>query len=188
MSRRAAEIGPQSGYLGSFAAPYKNEDAMTDSDAARKIKPIDEDDRAILRELQKDATRSLDRIATLVGLSKTAVWNRIQRLTQEGVILRQVAILDPKKVGLNETFYVSIRTSHHNSDWLDKFQAVIASLPEITEAHRLAGSLDYLIKVQVASTVEFDQFYKKLVSQIDLYDVNSSLSMEIMKHVVALPV
>lgn len=142
---------------------------------------IDADDRAILRELQRDNTRSLERIAGLLGLSKTKVWNRIQRLTQNGTILRQAAIVDPRKIGLDETFFVTIRTAQHDADWLEQFKSVVAAMPEITEAHRLAGTLDYLLKVQVPSTRAFDEFYKRLVAQVAIHDVSSSLSMEEMK-------
>lgn len=142
---------------------------------------IDEDDRAILRAVQKDATRSMERIAASVGLSKTTVWNRLQRLIQNGTILRQAAILDPRKIGLKETFFVSIRTSRHDAEWLEAFKAAVDAMPEITEAHRLAGTLDYLLKVQVRSTEAFDEFYKDLVSRVAIYDVSSSLSMEELK-------
>lgn len=149
---------------------------------------VDEEDRRILRELQRDASQPLDRIAARVGLSKTAVWNRIQRLQQDGVILRQSAIIDAAKIGLAETFFVAIRTSQHNADWLKALHAIVRDLPEITEAHRLAGHLDYLLKVQVESTRAFDDFYKSLVSRIDLFDVTSSLSMEVLKQETALPI
>lgn len=148
---------------------------------------IDDDDRKILREVQKDTTRSLERIATKVALSKTTVWNRLQKLMQNGTILRQAAILEPRKVGLKETFFVSIRTSQHDETWLARFQAAIDELPQITEAHRLAGTLDYLLKVQVPSTEAFDAFYKELVSRVPIYDVSSSLSMEEMKRSLDLP-
>lgn len=156
----------------------------TDGTAAR----LDEGDRRVLRELQRDATQPLDRIAAKVGLSKTAVWNRIQRLHQDGVILRQAAIIDAGRIGLAETFFVAIRTSQHNADWLNALHAIVREMPEITEAHRLAGQLDYLLKVQVTSTTAFDAFYKRLVSRIDLYDVTSSLSMEVLKQDHTLPV
>jgi len=149
---------------------------------------IDTDDRKILNEVQSDTTRSLERIATRVGLAKTTVWNRLHKLTQNGTILRQAAILDPAKIGLNETFFVSIRTSQHDDTWLADFQSAIETMPEITEAHRLAGTLDYLLKVQVASTKAFDTFYKKLVAKVPIYDVSSSLSMEEMKRSLDLPI
>jgi Lrp/AsnC family transcriptional regulator len=149
---------------------------------------LDTLDRNILRELQIDATPSLERLAKKVGGSKTSVWNRIHRLEQNGVILRRAAVLDPVQVGLPETFFISIRTSQHNATWLEKFIAIIHDMPEILEAHRLAGETDYMLKVHVASTREFDDFYKRLVAGIDLYNVTSNLSMEVLKSETALPI
>ncbi len=148
---------------------------------------LDQADIRILRLLQVDAAQPLERLAAKVGLSKTAVWNRIQRLQQDGVIVRQAAVVDAHKVGLAETFFVAIKTARHNAAWFESLQAIVAELPEITEAHRLAGDIDYLLKVQVASTRDFDDFYKRLVSRIDLFDVTSRLSMEVLKHETALP-
>lgn len=148
---------------------------------------IDDEDRRILRLLQADASKPLEHLAKSIGMSKTAIWNRIQRLQQEGVILRQAVILDAKRVGLLETFFVSIRTSKHRADWLEELQKVIDNTPEVTEAHRLAGHLDYLLKVQVATTKDFDLFYQNFVAQIDLFDVTSSLSMQVLKCDTALP-
>ncbi|MCC2096075.1 MAG: Lrp/AsnC family transcriptional regulator [Hyphomicrobiales bacterium] len=149
---------------------------------------LDEEDRKILRLLQNDATDPLDKIAARIGMSKTAVWNRIQRLQESGVIERQAAILNPHKAGLPETFFVSIRAAEHSDDWLAQLQAVVRSMPEITEAHRLAGHIDYLLKVQVATTQDFDLFYKTLVNRIRVFDVTSSLSMETLKRQTALPI
>ncbi|MCB1493912.1 MAG: Lrp/AsnC family transcriptional regulator [Rhodobiaceae bacterium] len=149
---------------------------------------IDETDRAILRILQADATLSLERIARKAGLSKTAVWNRIQRMQQNRVILRNAAIVDPRKVGLSETFFIAIKTSAHDAEWLEKFYAAVQEIPEIVEAHRLAGEIDYLLKVQVASTRHFDDFYRALVKRISIYSVTSSLSMQTLKHQTALPI
>jgi len=148
---------------------------------------LDEADFALLRILQKDATLPLERLANKVGLSKTAVWNRIQRYHATGVINRQVVVVDPKKVGISETFFVAVRTNNHNAKWFAEFIKIISKFPEITEAHRMAGHIDYFLKVQVRSTREFDLFYKRLVKEIDLFDVNSSLSMEVLKNETALP-
>ena len=149
---------------------------------------IDQEDYKILNEIQRDSTRSLERIAAKVELSKTTVWNRLQKMVQNGTILRHAAILDPQKVGLKETFFVSIRTAHHDAQWLEEFKAAIEEIPSITEAHRLAGTLDYLLKVQVSSTEAFDDFYKELVKRVSIYDVSSSLSMEQMKRSLELPI
>ena len=149
---------------------------------------LDSVDRTILNQLQSDATVSMDRLAKVVGVSKTAAWNRVQRLQNEGVITKQVVVLDAEKIGLNETFFISIKTNQHNEKWLIAFNAVIQRFPEIIEAHRLSGDTDYLIKVQVASTRDFDSLYKKIVASVDLYSVTSSLSMEVLKQDTALPV
>jgi len=149
---------------------------------------LDAMDRNILRELQRDATQSLERLAKRVGSSKTAIWNRIHRLERDGVIVKRAAILDPERLGLTETFFIAIRTNQHNAEWLKSFTQIVRTLPEITEAHRLAGETDYLLKVQVGSTREFDVFYKTLVARIDLYNVTSNLSMEVLKSDMGLPV
>ena len=159
----------------------------TSSESGTSI-TLDETDHSILRQLQRDTSWSTDKLAKHVGVSKTAAWNRIQRLQQAGVIKKQVAILDAGKVGLPETFFIAIKTNQHQEKWLVKFNAVINRWPEIIEAHRLAGEIDYLIKVQVSSTREFDELYKKLVAQIDLYSVTSSLSMEVLKQETSLPI
>jgi len=162
---------------------------MTDKSKKNKTPvKLDDFDSKILQQLQKDATWSMDRLAKHVGVSKTAAWNRVQRMQESGVIKRQVSIIDPRHIGLQETFFIAIKTNQHQQDWLEKFDSVIHKWPQITEAHRLAGDIDYLIKVQVASTRDFDLLYKKLVAEVDLYSVTSSLSMEVMKHETALPI
>ncbi len=149
---------------------------------------LDETDRKILRILQQDATISFERLAKKVNISKTAVWNRIQRLQQSGVIVRQAAIIDGRRAGLCEVFFVTIRTNSHDANWLENFHRAIQEMPEIQEAHRLAGEIDYLLKVRVPSTAEFDAFYKRLISRISIYNVTSSLSMEVLKDETALPI
>ncbi|MBX2823537.1 MAG: Lrp/AsnC family transcriptional regulator [Gammaproteobacteria bacterium] len=148
---------------------------------------VDDVDRILLKQLQVDASLSMDRLAQLAGISKTAAWNRIQRMQQKGIIRKQVAVLDAALLGLHETFFIAIKTSKHNEQWLVKFNAVIKRHPEIVEAHRLSGDTDYLLKVQVASTRDFDELYKRIVAAIDLFSVTSSLSMEVLKRETSLP-
>ena len=149
---------------------------------------LDSTDLALLRELQNDASVSMEHLASLVGVSKTAVWNRVKRLQNERVIERQVAILNPKLVGLPETFFIAVKTNKHEDGWLKRFDTAMHKYPEIVEVHRLAGDVDYLIKVQVASTREFDRLFKSIVSDVELYSVTSSLSMEVLKYETTLPI
>ena len=149
---------------------------------------LDEIDRKILAELQKDAELSLDEIARRVGSSKTPVWNRIRRMKEDGVITRQTVILDPEALGYEACFFVLIRTSEHEADWQRKFLEALRSRPEVLEAHRLAGDIDYILKVRVKNARAYDTFYQALISEVRIYNVTALLSMEEIKSTTVLPV
>lgn len=149
---------------------------------------LDEVDRKILSLLQQDASLSLDQIADRVGASKTPVWNRIRKLRESGVIRRQVAILDPEALGLEACFFVLIRTSEHDKDWATRFLQALLNRPEVIEAHRLAGDIDYILKVQVKNARAYDRFYQSLISEVKIHNVTALLSMEEIKSTSALPI
>ena len=149
---------------------------------------LDEIDRKILAELQQDAELSLDEIARRVGSSKTPVWNRIRRMKEDGVIIRQTVILDPEALGYEACFFVLIRTSEHEADWQRKFLEALRSRPEVLEAHRLAGDIDYILKVRVKNARAYDTFYQALISEVRIYNVTALLSMEEIKATTMLPV
>ena len=142
---------------------------------------LDDLDRRILRALQADSTPPLDALAAKVGSSKTPVWNRIKKLKAKGVIKREVAVVDPEAVGLDSCFFITVKTNRHDPGWLADFMTAIQSSPEIMEAHRLAGEIDYILKVRVENAKAFDAFYKRLIGHVSIYSVTSSLSMEEMK-------
>ncbi|MCA3452913.1 MAG: Lrp/AsnC family transcriptional regulator [Rhodobacter sp.] len=148
---------------------------------------LDEMDRKILAELQEDADRSLEDIARRVGSSKTPVWNRIRRMKEAGVILRQTALLDAEALGLEACFFVLIRTSEHEADWQRRFLQVLRDRPEVLEAHRLAGDIDYILKVRVANARAYDTFYQALIAEVRIYNVTALLSMEEIKATTMLP-
>ncbi|MDE3079483.1 MAG: Lrp/AsnC family transcriptional regulator [Paracoccaceae bacterium] len=148
---------------------------------------LDEMDRKILTELQEDASQSLDDIARKVGSSKTPVWNRIRRLKEQGVITRQTVLLDAEALGLEACFFVLIRTSEHEAEWQKKFLHALRSRPEVLEAHRLAGDIDYILKVRVANARAYDTFYQALISEVRIYNVTALLSMEEIKSTTVLP-
>lgn len=148
---------------------------------------MDELDRRILSVLQEDATLPVEKIAARVNSSKSPVWSRIRKLREAGVIARQVAILDAAKVARDEVFFVTIKTSAHSTEWLERFAAAVAGMGEVQEAHRLAGEIDYLLKVRVKDTRAFDAFYKRLVSEVELFSVTSMLSMETLKETTVIP-
>ena len=148
---------------------------------------LDEMDRKILGELQADASQSLDEIARKVGSSKTPVWNRIKRMRETGVILRTTAILDPDALGLEACFFVLIRTSEHEAEWQRRFLHALRERPEVLEAHRLAGDIDYILKVRVKNARAYDTFYQALISEVKIYNVTALLSMEEIKATTVLP-
>ena len=148
---------------------------------------VDEMDRKILTELQRDASRSLDDLARAVGSSKTPVWNRMRKMREAGIIGQQTVILDAEALGFEATFFVLIRTSEHEADWQNRFLAALKARPEVQEAHRLAGDIDYILKVRVKNARAYDAFYQALIAEVRVYNVTALLSMEEIKSTVALP-
>jgi len=148
---------------------------------------IDALDRKILAVLQEDASRSLDEIARIVGFSKTPGWTRIRKLKRAGVIGRQTVLLDAEALGFEACFFVLIRTSEHEAGWQTKFLAALRARPEVLEAHRLAGDIDYILKVRVANARAYDAFYQALISEVRIYNVTALLSMEEIKSTPMLP-
>lgn len=148
---------------------------------------MDEIDREILRLLQDDADLTARELADHVGLTATPVWRRVQKLEHDGVIRGRVALVDPGSLNLDVTALVHIRTNDHSAAWLERFSAGIADLPEIIEAYRTSGEIDYTLKVVVPSIEAYDDFYKRLIARVDLYDVRTVFVMEQMKQTTALP-
>ncbi|MGJ8562243.1 MAG: Lrp/AsnC family transcriptional regulator [Alphaproteobacteria bacterium] len=151
------------------------------------IENTDDTDRSILKILQKDATRSLDSISEAVGVSLNTCWRRVQRLEQSGIIAGRVALLDADKLGKSLTVFVSVRTNDHSKDWADRFSKAVDGLPEIVEFYRLAGDVDYLLKILAASVADYDRIYQTLISKVGLSDVTASFAMEKMKLTTEIP-
>ena len=148
----------------------------------------DETDLRILRQLQADTTPSLDTLAERVALSRNACWRRIKRMEEAGLIRERVAHLDAEKLGLGLAVLVLIRVGVHDPDWLAKFQAVVAAMPEIQGAHRMTGELDYVLRVRVRDVADYDRFYKALIGRVQMADISASFVMEDIKDTTALPI
>ncbi len=149
---------------------------------------MDRIDRKILARVQEDATISIADLAAAVGLSTTPCWRRLRKLETAGVIQRRVALIDPEKVGLGLSVFVSIRTNRHDIEWMEKFTRQVTKLPEVVEFYRLAGENDYLLRVLVRDIPTYDAFYKRLIRIADLANVTSSFAMEQIKYTTAVPV
>ena len=148
---------------------------------------IDRMDKQILSILQEDCTIPVAEIGRRVGLSTTPCWRRIQKLEDEGVIEKRVALLNPKKIRAGVTVFVTLSTSQHSQEWLQTFAEAIREFPEVAEFYRMSGQVDYLLRVVVPDIESYDVFYKKLIARIELSNVNSSFAMEQIKFTTALP-
>jgi len=153
----------------------------------RKDIVLDTRDRRILEILQRDAMAPVADIAERVGLTTTPCWRRIQRMEKDGVIRGRVALLDPVALNVPVSVFVAVRTSHHSASWVERFRRAVDSIPEIVEAYRMSGEIDYLLRVVVPDIAGYDAVYQRLIAEIELADVTSSFSMEELKHTTALP-
>jgi Lrp/AsnC family transcriptional regulator len=149
---------------------------------------MDAIDKKILATLQEDASLSVAEIGLRVGLSSTPCWKRIQKLEADGVITKRVALVDPEKIGLGVTVFVSIETSDHSHAWLSNFAEVVGAIPEVMEFYRMAGDVDYMLRVVVSNMQDYDAFYKRLISAVPLKNVTSRFAMEKIKSTTALPI
>ncbi len=150
-------------------------------------KNIDDTDVKILAILQANAARSLESIADEVGVSLNTCWRRVQRMERDGILLARVALVDNEKVGLPLTVFVSVRTDDHSKGWAERFAVAVDGLPEIVEFYRLAGDVDYILKMMVGSVADYDRVYRRLISKVSLSNVSASFAMEKMKFTTELP-
>jgi Lrp/AsnC family transcriptional regulator, cysteine-sensing transcriptional activator len=149
---------------------------------------MDAIDRKILAVLQEDASLSVAEIGNRVGLSSTPCWKRIQKLESEGVIQKRVAIVDQDKLGLGVTVFVSVETDDHSEVWLKKFAELVGAMPEVQEFYRMAGDVDYMLRVVVPDIHGYDEFYKRMIATVPLKNVTSRFAMEKIKSTTALPI
>ena len=148
---------------------------------------MDSIDRKILNALQTDCSGSIAEIADRAGVSQTPCWRRIKKLEEAGYIDKRVALLSPEALNLTMTAYVMVKTAHHDDAWLRRFSDGVQSIPEIIEIHRMAGDIDYLLKVVASDIAEYDAIYKRLITVAELSDVSASFSMECIKTTTELP-
>ena len=154
----------------------------------KAMEDLDLIDRKIVAELMRDATLPVAQIADRVGLSQTPCWKRIQKLEAAGVLTGRVALADPNKLGFGLTVFVGIEAPDHSAAWREAFAKATASLPQIMEVHRMAGEMDYLLRVAVPDMSAFDLLYKRLTDAVAIKNVTSHFAMERMKYTTAYPV
>ena len=149
---------------------------------------MDQTDLRILRILQEDSSLPVSDVAKKVGLSASPCWKRIKRMQDEGIIKYQISVLDAERLGFGLTVFINIKTGEHSTNWLKEFSATVTAMPEVMELHRIAGDVDYMLKVIVPDMAAFDAFYKGLIGTAALTEVSSYFTMETIKETTALPI
>lgn len=152
------------------------------------METLDLIDRKIIAELMRDSTLPVAQIADRVGLSQTPCWKRIQKLEAQGVITGRVALVDPARIGFGLTVFVGIEAPDHSAEWRQTFIAALNALPEVMDAHRMAGEMDYLLRVAVRDMAAFDAFYRRLTDAVAIKNVTSHFAMERIKASTSYPV
>jgi len=143
---------------------------------------MDEIDKKILAELQKNSSQPLSELSKKVGLSNTPCWNRIKKLEEEKIIKSRSIIIDNKKINLSITVFLSISIQNHSEAWLKNFQKVVNKYDQIVEVHRLTGSnSDYQITILSPSIDEYDKFQQQLIKEIECTNMSSHISLQTIK-------
>ena len=148
---------------------------------------MDKTDRSILALLQRDASLSIAAIAEQINLSPGPCWRRIRALETAGYIRRRVAILDPSKINVGTTVFVTLKTNRHDAEWFEAFAAAVSAMPEVVEFHRMSGDVDYLIRLAIPDIAAYDRVYKQLIRVGGLTDVSASFALECIKSTTELP-
>ena len=149
---------------------------------------LDELDRKILREMQRDCAQPVEELGEKVGLSRNACWRRVKRLEETGIIRARVALADPAALGCGLQVFIMVRASAHDPDWLETFRRATRDLPEIVGVYRMTGELDYMIRARVEDIADYDRLYQQLIRRAPMSDVSASFVMEEIKETTALPV
>ncbi|PKP91828.1 MAG: ArsR family transcriptional regulator [Alphaproteobacteria bacterium HGW-Alphaproteobacteria-14] len=148
---------------------------------------LDERNLAILALLQADADTPVGEIAGKVNMSISACSRRITQLRADGFIKANVAILDRQLVGVPVTVFVLVKAGRHAEDWIENFRQQISEIPEVLEAHRLAGTFDYIMKLALPGVEGYDHVYKQLVRRIEPLEISGHISMETLKDSTSVP-
>ena len=149
---------------------------------------MDDTGLKLIKQLQVIADLSFAELSRRVGISKTACWNRMQKMEEEGIVLGKQVLFDRNSLGLKIVVFLSITVGRHSTDWVEKFTEVIEKFPEIVEVHRLTGEgADYQLKVVCPSIELYDLFQQNLISKIDFTSMSTKMSLKQLKDTSLLP-
>ena len=148
---------------------------------------MDRIDRRILDLLQHDAEMEVAEVAERVGLSKAPCWRRIHRLKEQGFIRKTVVLLDPKRLNLSATVFVTVKTADHSAEWFERFSRVLSEIHEVTDIYRMSGDVDYLLRLVLSDIDAYGSVYSRLIAACQFLDISASFALETIKQTTALP-
>ncbi|TPJ81941.1 winged helix-turn-helix transcriptional regulator [Mesorhizobium sp. B2-5-13] len=143
---------------------------------------IDEIDRRILAELVSDGRISVTELSRRVNLSKTPCQARMKRLEKAGYILGYRAVVDPSRLGLSHVAFVEVRLSDTRKAALESFNNAVRKLPEVEQAHMIASSFDYLLKVRTKDIASYREVLGERISALPhVANTSTHVSMQAVK-------
>lgn len=144
-------------------------------------------DIVLLNLIQHDATATVKAIAADVDMSPNACWRRIRSFEEQGIVTSRVTILDPVKLGVGTTVFVSVRAAEHSVEWTEAFHDVVRSIPEVVEFYRMSGDMTYFMKLRVADIAHYDNIYQLMTSKVKIAEISANFSLEEIKSVSQVP-
>jgi Lrp/AsnC family transcriptional regulator len=150
---------------------------------------LDAADKRILAALQKDSSLSVAVLAEKVGLSMSPCWRRVQRLRSEGIILREVALLDRRKIGLNAQIFAQVRLTAQGRERIDEFAEQIRSFPEVLECYVVMGAIDFMLRIVTADIDAYERFFFQKLSKVPgIHEISSIVALSEIKATNELPI
>lgn len=150
---------------------------------------LDEFERKILRELQRDASLTMAELAARVGLSASPCWRRVERMEREGVIRRRIAVIDRRKVGLNAHIFAQVRLNAHGRANLDEFSEAIRGFPEVLDAYVLMGNTDFMLRIVARDIDAYERFFFDRLSKLaGIQEITSTVALSEIKSSTELPI
>lgn len=150
---------------------------------------LDDHERRILRELQRDGQQTVAEIAAKVGLSASPCWRRIDRLEREGVIRGRVALVDRRKVGLSAHIFAQVRLNAHGRANLDEFAEAIRGFPEVLDAYVLMGTTDFMLRIVARDIDAYERFFFDKLSRLPgVQEITSTVALSEIKSTSELPI
>jgi Lrp/AsnC family transcriptional regulator len=145
-------------------------------------------ERALLREIQRDAAASLAELGERTGMAQSTVWRKLQEFEAVGILKGRVALLDPAKVGAGLCVFASVSLHDHAEEAVNAFARVVRDAPEILECYAVSGTADYILKIRVADVEAYEHFMThRLLRNPHVRSVVSSFGLKEIKYATALP-